>query len=219
MRTIKAAEIVFDYTLYPRNNVDEYNVRCIMNAILAGEKLPPALIDKKSKRVVDGVHRIKAYLRLDEDAKIEVIERDFKDDAAIFLEAMRLNADHGAKLDSCDRTHCLVVAERLKIPRDAVAGALHMPEEKLGTLRNNRLAKTANGLSIPLKRTMQHMAGRRLTKMQMGANERSGGMNQVFYANQLIDLIEAELLDKEDEKLLERLRHLHGLLDSLLAAV
>ncbi len=219
MRTIKAAEIVIDYTLYPRNSVDEHNVRCIMDAIRTGERLPPVLIDKKSKRVVDGVHRIKAHLRLDEDAKIEVAEKDFKNDAAIFLEAMRLNADHGAKLDSCDRTHCLVVAERLKINIDAVAGALHMPKEKLGNLRNRRIAKTAKGLAVPLKRTLQHMAGRRLTKQQIAANERSSGMNQAFYVNQLVDLIEAELLDQEDEKLLEALRHLHGLLDTLLPAV
>ncbi len=219
MRTIKVAEIIIDYTLYPRNSVDEHNVRGIMDVIRIGGTLPPVLIDRKSKRVVDGVHRTLGHLRLDKDAKIEVIEKDYKNDAAIFLDAMRLNADHGAKLDSSDRTHCLIVAERLKIKLDAVAGALRMPKEKLGDLRNKRIAKAANGLSVPLKRTMQHMSGRRLTKSQLAANKRSSGMNQVFYVNQLVDLIEAELLDQEDEKLLERLRHLHGLLETLLAAV
>jgi ParB/Sulfiredoxin domain len=213
MRTIKASEIVLDFTLYPRNNVDEHNVRTIVDAILAGETLPPVLIDRKSKRAIDGFHRTKAYLRADENAEIEVIEKTFKDEAAMFLEAMRLNASHGARLDPCDRTHCVIVAERLNIPLDAVAGALHMPVEKLGNLQADRTAKTSRGLSVPLKRTFRHMAGKKLTKSQVAANERSSGMNQSFYVNQVIEMIEAELIDKEDNKLFERLAYLHGLLE------
>lgn len=219
MREMKAAELVIDYTLYPRNNVDALNKRQIVEAIKEGERMPPVVIDKKSKRVVDGVHRTLGYLEVDENSNIDVIEKTFKNDAAMFLEAMRLNAHHGARLDPCDRTHCLIVATKLKISLDAVAGALHVPIEKLGRLQDTRMAKTRGGLSIPLKRTMSHMAGRRLTKQQVNANERSSGMNQSFYPNQIIDLIENDLLDKEDEKLLERLQHLHGLLDTLLAAV
>ncbi len=222
MRTIRVSEVVIDYTLYPRNNVDAHNVRGMMDAIKSSESLPPIRIDKASKRVIDGVHRLKAYLQLDDDDdfEIEVIEKTYKDEAAMFVDAMRLNASHGTKLDPCDRTHCLIVAERLKIPLDAVAGALHMPVDKLGNLRSTRTAKTPGGnLVVPLKRTMRHMAGRRLTKAQIAANERSSGMNQSFYVNQIIDLIESKLLDRKDEKLLQRLQHLHGLLDTLLAAV
>ena len=219
MRTIKAAELIMDFDLYPRNDLDKRNVRCLVEAIESGETLPPVVIDRKSKRIVDGFHRTRAYLRLDENAEIEVIEKSFKTDAAIFLEAMRLNADHGVKLDPHDHVHCLIVAERLKISFDAVAGALHVSADKLGSLRITRTATSvSDGLAVPLKRTMKHMAGRRLTKRQITANQRSSGMNQAFYANQLIDLIETKLLDMEDEKLIERLQHLHELLTSLLVA-
>jgi hypothetical protein len=97
-----------------------------------------------------------------------------------------------------------------------MAGALNMPVDKLAGLRVSRTATTAGGLSIPLKRTIAHMAGRRLTKAQSQANDGLSGMNQSFYANQLISLIENGLLDKADEKLFERLTRLRELLDGVL---
>lgn len=217
MKEMKAAELVLDFDIYPRNNVDAFNVKSIVDAMVAGMELPPVIIDKKSKRVVDGFHRVRAKIRLyGDDAKITVIEKTYKDDGDMFLDSMRYNASHGARLDPCDRNHCVIIAERLGIPLDAVAGALHMPTDKLGSLRDTRTA-TVGGLSVPLKRTVApQFHGKALTKRQAVANERLSGMNQVFYANQLIELIEAKMLDTDDEKLMERLGHLNGLLSEML---
>lgn len=218
MRKMKAAELVLDFDLYPRNNVDSHNVKSLSDALVAGMELPPVIIDRKSKRVIDGFHRVKANIRVyGDDCEIEVVEKSYKDDGDMFLDAMRYNASHGAKLDQCDRTRCTIIAERLSIPLDAVAGALHMPVEKLGELKVDRTA-TAGGLSIALKRTIRGFAGRKLTKRQVIANERLSGMNQSFYANQLIELVESGMLDVDDENLMDRLRHLHGLLDGVLVS-
>lgn len=216
MRTIKAAELVIDFDLYPRNNVDSHNVRTLIDALASGVELPPIIIDKKSKRVADGVHRTRAYLQhYGPDHPVEVIEKNYKNDAELFLDAMRYNGSHGAKLDPCDRTHCVIIGERLGLTIDAIAGALHMPTDKLGGLRESRTA-TAGTLTVPLKRTFRHMAGRRLTKEQVAANERSSGMNPAFYANQLIDMIEAKMIELDDESLRERLSHLNQVLSNLL---
>lgn len=218
MRKIKAAELVLDYDLYPRTSLDAQNVRNIADAYASGAELPPIIIDRKSKRVTDGFHRVKAKLRVDgPDAEIDVIEKTYKDDAAMFLDAMRYNAGHGAKLDSCDRAHCVIIAARLSIPDKAVAGVLHMPLGKVGDLRIDRTATNAAGLTIPIKRTIgKQFHGRQLNERQVQANDRLSGMSQVFYVNQLIELFEAELLDTDDEQLMERLRHLHGLMETLL---
>lgn len=219
MKKMKACELILDFDLYPRNNVDSHNVRNLTDALAAGSELPPVIIDKKSKRVVDGFHRVRAYMNHGgEDAEVDVVEKVYKNDAEMFLDAMRYNASHGAKLDPCDRTHCVLVAERLSIPLDAVAGALHMPVDKLGALRNTRTA-TTDGMTIPLKRTVQHMAGKKLTTRQTEANDKLSGMSQQFYANQLIELIESKMLNLKDEKLIERLRVLHGMLDGVLVAM
>ena len=186
MRTMKAAELVLDFDLYPRNNLDAHNVRAIVDALEAGVELPPVVIDKTSKRVVDGFHRVRAKLRFGgEEAEIDVIEKSYKNEAALFEDAMKYNAMHGARLDPCDRTRCVIIATRLKMTLARVAGALNMPEDKLGKLANNRTAKGLGGLTVPLKRTNQHMAGKKLNKVQQAANERSSGMNQVFYVNQV----------------------------------
>lgn len=219
MKKMKAAELVLDFGLYPRNHVDATNVKNICDAMSAGAEIPPVIIDRKSKRVSDGFHRVRAALRVGgDDAEIMVIEKNYANDAELFLDAMRYNASHGAKLHPCDRTHCTIIAERLSIPAEAVAGALNMPVDKLARLSIDRTARTSGGLSVALKNTVRHgFAGRRLTKRQVEANDKLSGMNQVFYANQLIELIESEMLDTGNEKLIERLRVLHGLLDGVLA--
>lgn len=218
MKEMKAALLVLDFDLYPRNNVDSGNVSRILNAMAAGEEMPPVIIDKRTKRVADGFHRVRAALRKDPDSSITVIEKAYKNDQELFLDAMRLNANHGAPLDPCDRTHCVLIAERLSIPIDAVAGALHMPSDRLGKLRTTRVA-TAASQPVPLKRTVAaQFNGKKLTARQAEANTKLSGMNQVFYANQLIELLESKMLDTDDEKLMARLQVLHELLDGVLVA-
>lgn len=219
MKKVKCASLVIDASIHPRHNIDSHPIRCIKEAEEAGVEMPPIIADEKTRRVVDGVYRLKAkILRLGDDAEIDVIFQRFKSTAEMFLEAMRLNALHGTQLDTCDHTHCLIVAQRLEIDIQLVAGALHIPADRLGELRNTRLATAPKtGLSIPLKRTVaRHFAGKTLTPRQVETNERSSGMNQSFYANQLIDLLEAKMLDLADEKLVERLSHLRELLDGVL---
>lgn len=220
MKTMKAAELILDFDLYPRNNVDSHNVKTICEALQMQAEIPPVIICKRTKRVVDGFHRTRAVLQhFGNNAGIQVIEKTYKDDAELFLDAMRYNSSHGAKLDPCDRTHCIIVAQRLKISPDAIAGALRIPTDRIGEIRNTRMATTkSDGLTIPLKRTVRHFAGKVLNKRQETANNRLSGMNQQFYANQLIELIESKMLDLEDGSLIERLRVLHDLLDGVLVA-
>lgn len=217
MKKMKAAEVVLDFDLYPRNNIDSGNVTGILLAMDAGVELPPIITDRKSKRCIDGFHRVKAALRRDKNADIVAIEKDYANEREMFLDAMRFNAAHGARLDPCDKAHCLIVAERLKISIDKVAGALHVTQERLEDLRISRTARH-KGLSIALKRTTKKFAGKQLTARQVEANGKLSGMNQAFYARQLIELIESDMLDLEDDNLLIVLQKLHGLLDGVLAA-
>ena len=65
MRRINAAEVIVDFDLYPRDKVDTKHVLQIVDALVAGVELPTIITDKKSKRAVDGVHRLRACVRLD----------------------------------------------------------------------------------------------------------------------------------------------------------
>lgn len=215
---VLASELVFDFTLYPRVSVDAQHVAYIAEAMRAGASFPPVIVDKKSKRVIDGFHRIKAVLRLNPDGKIEVEWKSYRNEQEMFLEAVTLNAGHGRTLAMYDRTRCVVVAEALGIDPARIATALHLTVERITELLATRTA-TFGGGPVPLKRTLLHMAGRRLTKAQEKAQEKLSGMNQVFYVNQLITLIDADLLDTENPVLMETLRKLYGLLKVVIRRV
>lgn len=215
MRTIKAASVVLDFELYPRNNVDSHNVSAICDAMAAGIEIPPIIICRKTMRVVDGFHRVKAALKYaGAEATITVIEKAYHDDASLFADAMRYNNAHGARLDPCDRVHCVILGQRLGLTMSQIAGALNVPTVKLESLRADRTA-TSGKLTIALKRTVRHFAGRRLSKRQKEANEKLSGMRQVFYVNQLIELIESDMLDTDDSKMMNRLEHLVQLLERI----
>jgi len=165
---------------------------------------------------------VRAVIRLyGKDAMIEVLEKQYASEQDLLLDSGRYNSTHGRTLTQFDRAHFILKAEALGISAEQIASALCITVDRVGELRADRVGKlrTAGQMEIPLKRTIAHMAGKTLTKGQQEANGKLSGMNQMFYANQLIMLIENELLDKANEQLMEKLQKLHELLDDVLAKV
>jgi len=218
-KKMAVGSLIVDFSIYPRSDVDSQHITYMQEAEDSGVKLPPIIIERKSKRVVDGVHRTKMYQRkYGDEHLIEVIEKDYANEAYLFLDAVRCNASHGRTLTRHDRTHCILLSEKLKVPQDELASALSMKVEKIGKLRVERVGELRVGKTftpIPLKRTISHMHGRKLTKRQSEANDRLSGMNQSFYVNQLITLIDSGLLDMNNENLMERLKVLYQALEKL----
>ena len=217
-RKVKLNEVVLDFSIYPRTDVDGQHITYLREAEDAGSILPPVIIEGRSNRVVDGFHRVKMWQRKyknEPNHKIEVIVKDYKNEEAILLDAIRYNANHGRTLTRYDRTHCILLAEKLHIEPEDLASALSMTIEKIGELKVGRVGNLHVGAavsSIPLKRTIRHMSGKKITEKQRMVNTHLGGMNQGFYVNQLIMLIESDLLDMNDEKLLESLNRLYSLM-------
>lgn len=209
MTKLAIGELVFDFDLYPRSDIDTHNIAYMSQAEDAGVKFPPVIIDKKSKRIVDGFHRVKMYRqKYDDNYKIEVIEKTYGSEKEIFLDAIRYNASHGKMLSRHDRMRCVLQSERMRLKIDDVASALSMTIEKINQLKAERVGELRVGgtiQSVPLKRTIRHMSGKRLTKKQSEVNEHISGMDQKFYVNQLVMLIESNLLDQDDEILFQRL--------------
>lgn len=220
MKKHKVSELVEDFDVYPRGHVDSQHVGYIVAALEAGAGMPPIVIDKKTKRIVDGFHRKRATQRhAGDDAQIECVERTFKSEADLLLEAIRLNANHGRTLSQFDRARCITLADKLEIDSELLASAMTMTVDAVEELRVDRLATEKDSkLTVPIKRTIRHMAGKSLNKRQMEANGRLSGMNQQFYVNQVIELIEAGLLDTENEPLMKALDKLRSLLESQLVA-
>jgi len=225
MTKVKLSELVFNFELYPRTKVDSYHVSHLVEAYSTGVELPPLVVDKASKNIIDGFHRGYALERLHgTDAEVEVIFKTYRNRAAMFVDAMRYNGGHGRNLSTFDRAHCVILAERFGIAPDQIASSLSITIETVGELRSNRVGRLAGKVSdgktgketqTPLKRTLRHMVDHVLTSKQAEAQTKLGGMEQLFYVNQIIILIENNLLDLENEKLMHGIERLSELLAKL----
>jgi hypothetical protein len=81
-----------------------------------------------------------------------------------------------------------------------------------GDRRPFKIEGIKGGRRIVLKRSMEHLSTHTVSEEQASAMERAGGLDQTFYVSQVINLIEGDLLDRDNEKPLERLRCLRNLL-------
>jgi ribosomal protein L24 len=220
MKTLNVNTLVEDYTLYPRCDVDTYHVNSIMEGLMVGVELPPIIADKKSLRIADGFHRVKAIKKLyGKDGTVLTILKDYKSDSELFLDAVRFNAGHGRSLTAYDKTHCIIKAGELNISNLKISKALNITKQKAGKLSitriGNKKIKFGKNIRVPIKRTIQHMAGKDLTQNQIDANEKLSGMAQLFTVNQLIILIENDLIDRENKMLMDRIEELRILLNNL----
>lgn len=211
---IKLTDIVEDFDLYPRGDVDSGHVAHIVDAIEAGADIPKIIICEKTRRIVDGFHRKRAWTRaLGKDGEIEVIAKHYKNEAELFLEAMRLNAGHGRNLTSYDRTIAIEKAVRLDIDPADIATALNLKVERVTAYKSERCAKLENSRRIvPLKQPIRHFAGQTMTREQSEIIPKLGGNNALFYVNQLRMLVENDMIDSTNEKLLVGLADLGHLL-------
>lgn len=219
MKRYKLSELVLDFDLYPRGSVDSHHVGEIASAIEAGASIPPIVIDKKSKRITDGFHRWRAYRNLyGVDHEVECVEKTYKNEGEMLLDAMRFNASHGRALTAHDKAHCLIIAKKFKLSDHIIAQALNLTTGRIGAIRSTKIGRLGTK-PIALKRTIRHMAGRSITKPQVTANEKLGGMNQLFYVNQIKILIKSDLIDFDNADLMGGLQELRGLLDGLFVKV
>jgi hypothetical protein len=219
---MRVSELVFDFGLYPRQRIDTQHLAAMCRAVEAGADLPPIKADKKSKRIIDGFHRARTQQRIvGDDATIQVVLKAYKNEQEMLLDAIQSNANHGRNLSPFDRAHAILLGANLGIDTKALAGALTTTVDEVDALVTRKSATVGTGkleTRVPIKQTIGHMAGKRLSKGQAEAVAKLGGMNQLYYVNQLITLMESNLLDRHNEDLIEGLRKLHGLLDAMLAA-
>lgn len=216
MKTVKmkVSDLVEDFDLYPRAQVDQTHVRHIADAIEAGIELPPIIACSKSKRIVDGFHRKRGYtLIYGKDHMVDVVLKDYKNDGDLFLEAMSLNANHGKNMSPFDRTHAIQKAFKFELDPELVASALNMRIDKVTEFKVERCARLENSRRVvPIKMPIRHMAGKVMTKEQVDAIPKLGGNQQVFLINQLITLIETGLFDWSNERAVVKLFHLGSLI-------
>lgn len=217
------ARLVEDLSLYPRNRVDDMNVSRLVEAIKAGAVIPNPVADKKTKTLVDGFHRVRAYRRvLGANGVIPVELRDYKSRAEMLLDAIKLNSSHGRQLDRVDQTRSVVLSDDEGIPSAVIAAALHIPERQVQKLRI-RVAVAPDAqhpgqtVRVMLKRPMAHFQGQTLTEEQATAHKSVAGTSYLLQVRQIKDACEYDLFNPEDEAVWLALQQLQAKLGSYIS--
>lgn len=96
LRLEKIDDLVLDWRLYPRKEVDMSVVQRYAMALQAGANFPPIKVGifNGKKIIVDGVHRVRSRQLL-KIPYIEALILKFDSEAELFAEAVRLNSVHG----------------------------------------------------------------------------------------------------------------------------
>lgn len=217
-KTIAVATLVEDFGLYPRHRVDDSHVSDLVRALQSGRALPPIIADAESKRIVDGFHRRRAYLKhFGEEATAPVELRTYADEAALFMDSVELNSAHGRKLDRHDQTRIVLKMRELNIGDQQIALTLHVPEPVIQTL-SIRIVHSPSG-PIPSKRGLEHMRGQQLTGEQVAVMESVRSAEAGRLCMELTRLLRAEMVDLSDEQIVSRLRELQQAIEESLHAL
>lgn len=231
--TVKLSELVEDFDIYPRHSVDSAYVSELARAIQAGVSLPLVRVDKKTKRIVDGFHRARAWRKvLGRGGEIEADLHSYASEQALLKEAIELNAAHGRKLDQQDRSRAALLLERNGVTVKEIAVVLHTTEQRVQELINVRVVlvkpppqdKPVSGAPPPApeKRPAKPVAypqpgksPRELSPEQYRVMESSGGHRTAQTVTQLTRELEAGLVDLSVPGLSEKLWRLHDVIESV----
>lgn len=212
MTTVRLASLVEDLDMYPRTQVSSVHVTTLISAIEAGCELPPLIVDRKSKRIVDGFHRRRAYLKvLGSDASVEAELRTYKSDAELFAAAVEANTAHGLPLQEIEKRRVVFRLDDLGVGSDRIASALRTSPDKIDKIRLKVATVTEGGGSIrlePLKRPLFHKQGSEMTEAQAKAHRSAPGTSYALTIRQLRDAVRFDLLDRTDGRIIEALQAL-----------
>lgn len=113
MDTIAIGAVKYEGAIYPRIKPSQRAIEEYADALLAGETLPPIVLERGTNRLLDGYHRWKAHQRIIENPSLlDSDGRDFSQIAVEFhdipegipakLYAAKLSARHGVRLEDGD---------------------------------------------------------------------------------------------------------------------
>ena len=235
---LKIDQIYYSDQIYPRTSLNYIHVEQLADAIKAGYKLPPIIIadvDGQKNVLIDGLHRIKAYLRVG----IEEIECKWIGKLTLreaIVEAVRRNSAHGRSLSPFEKRAFIMKSKILGIKDDKIAEALRIPIEKVERLSissisyldvelEDRLNRKPivqilyeHNVRNPLieelmayipKKPLQRVAENLEASSMMQAQKSLAAMSQIHLLKQVIDLIDSNAIDLENPEVISLLRELH----------
>lgn len=225
MGSVKLMDIVVDPTIQVRE-VEAYTVSAYAHAMRSGAKFPPLVIEAVTNRLVAGNHRYFAYKQtVKPETMIAVETRQFGSEAELIRFAAADNARHGRPLDTWDKKRIVARLRKLGDSAESIAELLGVSvgrvEEWAGhtVIVIGKRGKSTLKTPEPIKRGLDHMAGKEITREAYLAHERHDIGSPVKNLAAIITRhITDNLIDTEDAKTMENLEALHGALSDFFNA-
>lgn len=216
VKKMPIAKLVEDMSFYPRNAVDDTHVADLVRAIRAEVKVPPIVVEASTLRIVDGVHRRRALMKvLGGSVEYAVDLRSYANDAELFIDAVKLNASHGRKLDRQDQARVVLRLQELQVDEKTIAATLHVPASQVQRLSVRVVYDTGGGI-VPSKRGFEHLRGHTLSDDQIAVmgDVRSGEAGRLCI--ELTKMLAAGLVNLNDQEIRGRLQSLAGTIQEAL---
>ena len=201
MTDLPLPELVWDWTIYPRHDVDGSVIANLERAMRAGVTIPPILVEKTSKRIVDGWHRAHAWRRVYGDtAEIPVVLASYPNERALLEAAIAPNATHGRPLDSQDRTRSVLMLRKLGASDAEIAVVLSTEPQQVMrlALKVVRVRDGADGPVdvIPAKPVVWPVGDKpqTITREQANVAASASGLRTAQTVTQLIRQVEVGLI-------------------------
>jgi hypothetical protein len=164
-KDLALSELVRDFDLYPREQLDHVNVRDLVRSIKVGDgpNIPPIVVDQRL-RIIDGFHRREAWVQVHgEDHVVPVIVNHYPDEAAAFTDAVRRNTAHGVSLTSSDRIRAAARLQEMGVGERVIVMALRITEPQVVKLQARIVVDRQSGESVPLKAGDVHLQGQSIS--------------------------------------------------------
>lgn len=218
-RIISIKNIQFNPAIYPRVNDGQtwktsYQYAMAMKA---GAKFPPVIVSTLGKgqyQLIDGKHRIKAY-KQNKTHHINCIVLNKLNDKEAYFKAVQFNAQHGRPLTPYEKVNIVLKLKGLGYSNKAISTVVCIPKCKLNTFMAERTAYSlTTGEQFALKAPLKHLAGEEIDlskEMQKSFNNSS----QLEIINELLHLLNNNLIDLQDSKVINGLKQLKKALKSI----
>jgi len=128
----KIANLLFDWNIYPRKEVDHQIVRTYAKALKSGSIFPPIKVGllNGEKIVVDGFHRVESRILLKIDY-IDCAMLSFQSEAELFAEAVRLNSAHGKSFTDIEVKTSIRRLQKYKFDVKDIIAIIHVPASEI----------------------------------------------------------------------------------------
>jgi len=209
IHTLPIGDLVEDYHLYPRSEVDGSTVEQFREALKAGAKFPPLRVCSKTLRIIDGFHRRTAYEREGATYVLCSLE-DVADDVDLFRRAAAANASHGRRYSVDDYATAVRLAKRLGLTREQISADLFLPLDRVEKLER---ISAGRGAPTPLERNIPKAGGKpsKLVEKSMDT------ISQITWTTSLLRCLREGYVNEQSEELRSQLVELSEALGEYLS--